>query len=229
MIFAVAALVLLTATPSFAELISRYSIVGRNNDGSSYTGVALFKAAGQIYGCDFTDSAGNKTSGLAIEYESFLALAVNGAGGGGNLAIYKQVDDGWSGIFSGYNDNDLAAEALYSENAPALFNPNQTNNKVAGTYLLSGTNPDGSTYAGEVEITPGKGTFSVSRTINNRELTGTAIALRGALAMNISEGKDTPAAKIEVLGLFIPQDNGFLGIWVKAGNQRVGAERWVRK
>jgi hypothetical protein len=30
-------------------------------------------------------------------------------------------------------------------------------------------------------------------------------------------------------GLFVPDGNGYLGIWAKAGSQRVGAERWARK
>ena len=225
----VTVLVALAASPGLADLSARYSVAGRNTDGEDYTGTAAFAASGQIYHADFTDGAGSQTSGVAVEYENFLGLAVIARDGSGNLALYRRVDGGWAGIFTGYDGGDLAAEVLYNAHKPALANPKSKPAPVAGTYSIAGTNPDGSTYAGEVEITAGDGIFDVDRNIGKEETTGTAIVFNGALAMNVTVGDKTPRQKIGVVGVFVPGDNGFIGVWNKAGNDQLGAERWVRK
>jgi hypothetical protein len=220
----------LAALPARAELASQYSVAGRNTDGNDYTGSVAFKATGQIYRSDYTGGDGNETVGPAIEYENFLGVAVTTRdGSGGYLALYKRVDSGWAGIFTSYDDDDLAAEVLYNGRAPALLNPKAKVTGVEGTYEISGTNPDGSTYSGEIEITAGSGIFDVDRTTGKDETSGTAIVLNGAVIMNVTAGDDTPRAKIGVVGVFVPQGNGFLGVWNKPGEQRLGAERWVRK
>ena len=218
----------LLAVPSLADLAASYSVKGTNSDGSTYTGTAKITAAGQVYHLDFVAGDGSKLSGVVLQYQNFLALAEIDNNGDGDLALYQQAGDGWAGIFTGYGDNDLAAEVMYINNAAGLPDPSQSKpDQIAGTYLLSGTNPDGSTYTGEVELTVDTGTLDVDRTIGSEELTGTAIAFGGAFAMNIST--DDNAATIGVVGLFIPQNGGFLGVWAKAGSQKLGAERWVRK
>jgi hypothetical protein len=71
--------------------------------------------------------------------------------------------------------------------------------------------------------------FDVDRTIGDEETTGTAVALGNAIAMNVTTGDDTPRAAFGVIGLFVKDGAGMLGVWVKSGNQKIGAERWVRK
>ena len=223
------AMVLLLAPPAFADLVSRYAVAGRNSNGTSYTGTIAFKPAGQVYHLDFTGGDGGKFSGLAIEYKNFLALAVIASDRSGNLAIYKRAGDAWIGLFSDYEEHNLGTEAFYNENAPDLPDPKQPKSgRPAGMYVISGTNPDGSTYRGEGEVTPWSAAFDVRRTIGKEETTGTAVAFDGALAMNVAQEGDT-RAKIGVLGLLIPDGNGFLGVWSRPGSQRLGAERWVRK
>jgi hypothetical protein len=223
-------LVGLAASPGFADLSSRYSIVGLNSDGQDYSGTAAFAASNQIYHADFIDSAGIKTSGVAVEYENFLGIAAVARDGSGNLSLYRRADSGWAGIYTSYDDDDnLGSEVLYNGEKPGLPSTNAKTAAVAGTYSIAGTNPDGSTYSGEVEITLNGHEFGVDRTIGKEETTGTAIVFNGALAMNVTVGDDTPPAKIGVVGVFIPQDRGFIGVWNKVGNDRLGAERWVRK
>ena len=226
-----AILVAPVASPSLAELSARYSVAGRNSDGQDYTGMVTFAASGQIYHTDFTDSAGVETSGVAIEYENFLGLAAvaRDGSGNGNLALYRRVDSDLAGIFTSYYSGDLAPEVLYNGQKPALANPKAKPAPVAGTYAIAGTNPNGSTYSGEVEITAADGFFDVDRNIGNEGTSGTAIVFNGALVMNVAKGDDTPRETIGVVGVFIPQDKGFIGVWNKAGNDRLGAERWVRK
>jgi hypothetical protein len=70
-------------------------------------------------------------------------------------------------------------------------------------------------------------TQDVDRTIDNEETTGTAVTFEGAIVINVS--KDEYRAPIGVLGLFAPEGSAFIGVWAKAGSQRMGAERWVRE
>jgi hypothetical protein len=225
--YALCAAATLTAlvTPVFADLVSSYVVSGRNADGSSYDGKITFTPAGQVYRLDYCCV---QQSGFAIEYQNFLALAEIDSGGSGNLVIYKRSGDAWAGVFSQYNDSGLGVEVLYNGSAPDLPDAGRARSgSPAGKYRISGTNPDGSTYAGEVEVTSWAHAFDVDRTIGNAETTGTAVSFDGALAMNVA--KEGDRATPGVLGLFIPDGNGFLGIWAKAGGQRIGAERWVRK
>jgi hypothetical protein len=220
--------VLLVAPAAFADLVSRYSVAGQNTDGTPYTGVIDFKPAGQVYRFDSTGGDDSKMNGLAIEYGNFLALAAVAGDGTGDLAIYRRAGNAWIGVFSAYEEGRLGTEVLYNGPTPDLPDPNQPKpGRPAGRYAISGTNPDGSTYTGEGEITAWTASFDVRRKIGNEETAGTAVAFNGALALNVN--KDDTRAKIGLVGLLIPQDNGFLGVWGRPGSQQMGAERWVRK
>ena len=62
----------------------------------------------------------------------------------------------------------------------------------------------------------------VDRTTGKEGMTGTAVGFDGAFVLNVSNSDGR--APIGVLGLFIPDGNGFLGVWAKAGTDRLGAE-----
>jgi len=219
-----AATLAMLVTPVFADLVSTYAVSGHNTNGSSYTGKITFTPAGQVYRVDYCC---DKQNGFAIEYQNFLAIAEVG-GDGGNLVIYQRAGNAWIGVFSQYGDDPLGAEVLYNGSAPGLPDPGRASSgNAAGKYRISGTNPNGSAYSGEVEVTRSGTFFDVDRTIGDDETTGTAIVFNGAIAMNV--GKEDGRAPLGVLGLFVPEGNGFIGVWAKAGSQQLGAERWVRE
>jgi hypothetical protein len=222
---AAAAMLAVLVTPVSANLFSSYDVGGRSTDGASYTATVNFTPAGQIYRLVFCC---DKFKGLAIEYQDFLASAYISDNEGGDLNIYRRAGDAWIGVFSDYSDRGLGAEVLYNNDAPDL--PDLSWAKLrnpAGKYRLSGTNPNGATYTGEVEIKPWADAFDVLRTIDNEEISGTAVTFDGAIVTNVS--RDDARAPIGVLGLFVPEGNGFVGVWAEAGGQRMGAERWVRE
>jgi hypothetical protein len=151
-----AILLVVLAIPVLANLSSRYALSGRSPDGSTYSGAIRFTPDGQVYHLEEV-SGDNKWTGLAIENANFLALAEIDGENNGFLAIYKRAGDAWVGTFTGYGDDPLGVEVLYNGNAPDLPDGSRANSgKLAGKYRLSGTNPDGSAYGGEVEITPDK-------------------------------------------------------------------------
>jgi len=214
-------------TPTFADLSTRYTVRGKESKGTAYAGVMTFAPSGQIYRMNYCC---DKFAGLAIEYQNFLAVAATGDTSGGILTLYKREGNGWTGVVSDYADGPLGSEILYNDDVLALPNVNRAKaGKAAGKFRISGRNPNGSTYTGEVAITPRSTMFDVDRTVGDAEATGTAVIFDGAIAINVSFDSQAPREKIDVVGLFVPEGNGFLGVWVKAGNQQLGAERWVRE
>src|ERR1700730_4360438 len=212
--------------PVFADVASSYSVTGLNDDGSSYSGDISFTATGQIYRVSFTSD--DDLKGIAIEYKDYLVIAERGGDGGGDLGIYKRSGDAWIGVFSEYDEGNLGAEVLHNGVGPELPKPEHVRfGDPTGEYIISGTNPDGSTYTGEVEVTRWGDAFDVDRTIGDEETTGTAVAFGNAFAMNVTEGDDTPRAAFGVVGIFLKDGNGLLGVWAKPGSQKIGAERWV--
>jgi hypothetical protein len=157
-------------------------------------------------------------------------IVAGGADGSGDLNIWKRAGDAWIGVFSDYSDAGLGAEVMYNNNAPDLPDTSRgKSRKPVGKYRISGTNPNGSTYTGEVEIKAWADAFDVLRTIGDEFTSGTAVGFDGAIVMNVTKGDDPPRQKIGVVGLFVPEGNGFVGVWARAGSQQMGAERWVRE
>jgi len=223
---AVAAVLPLLVTPVSADLFSSYAVSGLGNDGASYDGTVNVSPAGQVYRLDYCCE---KYNGLAVEYQGFLGIAYfTPDKDGGDLNIYRRAGDAWVGAFCDYTDNGLGTEVLYNNKAPDLPNVSRAKSrKPVGKYRISGTNPNGSTYAGEVQIKPWADAFDIARKIGNDETSGTAVTFDGALVVNVGKGDNR--APVGVLGLFVPDGNGFVGVWAKAGSQQLGAERWVRE
>jgi hypothetical protein len=219
---AAAVMVAILATPVCADLFSSYAVKGRGTDGSTYGGKVNIKPTGQIYQLNFCC---DKQTGLAVEYQDFLAAAYLTT-----LNIWKRDGDAWIGVFSDYNEGGLGAEVMSTHDVSVVLDANRgRSRKPIGTYRISGTNPNGSTYTGEVEIKAWADAFDVSRTIGDKQTTGTGVTFDGAIAINVTTGDDTPRATTGVVGLFVPEGNGFVGVWGRRGSDRLGAERWVRK
>ena len=116
---------------------------------------------------------------------------------------------------------------MYNGSTPPEVPKPRRAGKLSGKYQISGTNPDGSTYSGEADVSEAADKFDVARTIGNSDLHGTAVGLDGAFAINVN--KNDYRAPIGVLGLFVAEADGFVGVWVASRSQRLGAERWVRR
>jgi hypothetical protein len=224
---AAAVMVAVLATPVCADLFSSYAVKGRGSDGSSYDGTVNVKPIGQIYQLDFCC---DKFTGFAVEYQDFLAAAYFGADGSGDLNIWKRAGDAWVGVFSDYSDGSLGAEVMSNDDVSVVLDANRgRSRKPIGKYRISGTNPNGSTYTGEVEIKAWADAFDVFRTVGDLQMTGTGVVFDDAIAFNVSATDNEPRQVIGVVGLFVPEGNGFIGVWAKKGSDRMGAERWVRK
>ncbi len=112
--------------------------------------------------------------------------------------------------------NDAPALADLIHTASAFTNP-------AGHYLISGTNPDGTTYTGDVVVEPAGGEYQVSWTAAGRKSVGTAVPYLDFLAVSLRRENDLRVA------LLMQEGEGRVGVWVRDGEQQMGSERWARQ
>jgi hypothetical protein len=100
--------------------------------------------------------------------------------------------------------------------APAWADP-------AGTYTVSGTNPDGTTkYQGTVTVTDTGDTFKVVWTIGDSTTTGTAIGNDDVLSIGYATGDNTGVA------LFTSKNGVWDGVWSYLGQTKLGLEEWTK-
>ena len=114
---------------------------------------------------------------------------------------------------------------LEKNNAPALADLVGTASAFSdpvGGYAISGTNPDGTTYTGEVVVEPIGDKYQVSWTVAGRKSVGIGVRYLDFLAVSFRAEDDTRVA------LLAQEGEGRLGVWARGGNQRMGSERWAR-
>lgn len=95
--------------------------------------------------------------------------------------------------------------------------------QVAGRYTMTGKNPDGSSYAGAVQVEPTGDTFRVTWTIDGQRYVGTGIGSDEALAVTYRSGNNTGVALIFM-------DKGlYKVVWTYAGGTQLGLEEWRKR
>jgi hypothetical protein len=91
-----------------------------------------------------------------------------------------------------------------------------------GRYAVRGTNPNGSSYSGEVRVTrTGESTYRVVWDIGRRSYFGTAIGNDEFIAVSYRTGNQTGIA------LYSRKSGGrWEGVWTFAGGREVGTDNW---
>ena len=91
-----------------------------------------------------------------------------------------------------------------------------------GRYSARGTNPDGSTYSGRVQVTQTGSTYRVVWDIGGQSFTRTGIGSNDFMAVSYRTGNQTGIA------LYGRKSDGtWEGVWAYAGGRDVGTDRWV--
>jgi hypothetical protein len=95
-------------------------------------------------------------------------------------------------------------------------------NDPVGHYLVRGTNPNGSQYAGEVLVTRTGDTYRVVWQIGRQTFVGTGIASSDGIAVSYQVGGRTGVA------LYHRKTNGrWEGVWALAGSRDSGTDVWI--
>lgn len=90
-----------------------------------------------------------------------------------------------------------------------------------GRYWVRGTNPNGSTYSGEVRVTRTGDTYRVVWDIGRQTYTGTGIGDDDFIAVSYRTGNQTGIA------LYGRKSGGrWEGVWTYAGGRDIGTDHW---
>lgn len=181
------------ARPNPPQLAGIYRAVGTNPDGSQYSGMTSIVAAGPDYevtwwiGKQIFHGAGHLAGRmLVVEW------------GDAHPVIYPL---GTGGVLAGEWADGTATETLerFAGAAAGPLSP------LAGTYLASGKNPDGSRYSGRVTIRQDGGAYHLAWQIGNTGYKGT-----GSLSGNVlvvDWGAPTPVVYA------VTDDGSLKGLW----------------
>jgi hypothetical protein len=107
----------------------------------------------------------------------------------------------------------IAAAAMSVVAFPSLADP-------SGTYDIDGMNPDGSTYQASVLVSKVGDTFSVTYSLDDRKVMGTAIGDDDVLAIGYGEADDSGVA------LMYRDGKRWQGVWSYLGAKQLGTEEW---
>jgi len=129
----------------------------------------------------------------------------------------------WEGPFANISGNDFGAERwAITDDGSLPANPIPSSADLAGRYVMSGSNPDGSTYSGHATVKRAGKVLQVVSVVNDDQRIGIGIGYRDGLAVAF----DDKAGKL--LQVFKIDGDGLIGFWANDGAEQMGSERWVR-
>jgi tetratricopeptide (TPR) repeat protein len=198
----------------------RYLISGIGPDGAKYSGEATVEKTGDLYAVNRT-IAGQRLSGIAIEYTDFLAVSY-GSGNESGLVLLSKNGDTWAGISAEVDGRQISAESWRRQTAVNATRAPGPTTDLGGQYVIFGRNPDSSTYNGEVAVERTGDTYQVVWTVGAVRLTGTGVGFRNGLAVAYRSDSGVRIA------LYIGEIDGWGGTWAKEGIQQTGTEGWQR-
>jgi hypothetical protein len=105
-----------------------------------------------------------------------------------------------------------AVEQSHAPSGAALSDP-------VGHYMVRGTNPNGSSYTGEVLVTRTGQTFRVAWRIGRQCFVGTGIAVEDSIAVSYQTG---PRAGVALYGR--KPSGRWEGVWAMAGSRETGTD-----
>ena len=126
-----------------------YKVSGTNPDGSTYTGTLAIKPSsgktdvGAAYELNWTI---NKSSdrGLGVFHDGVLSVVFGMDGCG--MYVFKQSSSGLTGTWANIADQQFGTEDVTGDTSGSNTDPFSTGGSIKGT------NPDGSTYSGNVKV-----------------------------------------------------------------------------
>src|SRR5262249_22811765 len=132
-----------------ATVGTAYNVSGTNPDGTSYTGTLAIKPStgktdmGAAYELDWTIG---KTidRGLGVLHDGVLSVAYGTDGC--NLFVYKQSGSGLTGVWANIADQKFGTEEVSPNSSGSSTDP------FSRAGSVKGTNPDGSTYTGNLTV-----------------------------------------------------------------------------
>jgi hypothetical protein len=216
--FAVVISLLIVVCAAAADPIGRYWSYNPKSTGQS---TVVVRQTGGTYHIDWGDN-GDTGAGFGILNKDLLAVThtekdwsgflLLGEDGEGWVGPYANLD----GAIAGMERWDIANQNATPPKPPAM------NAKIVGRYVMSGSNPDGSTYSGQVVVKRAGNLLQVVSVVGDDQRIGAGITYRDGFAV-IFQDKES-----KLLKLFKVAGGGLTGFWASDGSAQMGAESWAR-
>jgi hypothetical protein len=188
-----------------ADIAGTYSVTGTNPDGSAYEGALTVTTRGSVY--QFSWATGNDYEGVGVVDGNTVAVGWGGPECG--AVLYRMADDGslqgqWA-LYENESAGTETARRVTDSGAPA------------GSYLVNGTNPDGSSYTGNLDVTAAGDSYRLAWEAGG---VGQGIVLDDMFGSSYG-GEACGVAVYRVSG------NTLDGTWTTYGDGAIGTERAV--
>jgi hypothetical protein len=212
--------VMCSIVAALADPAGLYFVSGYNPDQTTYFGDVAVTRMDQTYRVVWNVN-NQQLSGFGLGYNnSFVA---NCCGNNQTSLSVMEFQDGvWLGLWWDYSGARLGGEVWQAHDTPDQPTPDGPPNDLAGHYLKAGTQPDGSTYSGEVIVQRDGVKYkilSVTAGSTDRHI-GVGIAFKNSLAVDFDNGG--------TFAVFTREGSGQLGVWAVYNTQKLGTERWAR-
>jgi len=199
------------AEPVPTDIAGDYSVVGTNEDGSPYRGALKVIKHGAVY--QFRWNAGKQYDGVGVPNGNVVAVAFTGGSNGQGCGVvsYQLLADGTlDGKWGYWGVDDMGTERATRTSGSDL----------SGDYNVTGKNPNGSDYKGELSITPKAGGYQFAWSNNS---SGFGIKQGNAVSVGIG-GPHCAFVAYEI------KPNGMLdGVWGGYGTSKTGTEKATKK
>jgi|HubBroStandDraft_6_1064221.scaffolds.fasta_scaffold190322_2 hypothetical protein len=215
-VFAATIAALLGSTIALATPDGLYLLAGNDSHKKQdYSGDMYIQHKGDVLQLSWHVGNGNDVSTGAIGYGDAIVAFCCGA----DLYLYIQKGDDAIGVWTNQNDKDFRTEVLYRKSPPALAKETPPPEDILGHYLISGSNPDATTYTGEVIVERDGKVLKVTKVAAGKHAVGLGLVFMNYLAVDYYG---------DSLAVYGPEQQGRIGVWTKWGSDKVGTERWVR-
>lgn len=196
-------------------------------EGPGYSGTLLVRKAGAGYSLCWMLSDGSVYYGNGLGQGQVLgAVCVLPDSKTSKVLVYKKEGPGITGVWAFTNSDKISRER---SGEASKINLSQT--AIPGTYKLEGTNPNASSYDGEMFATRTGATYDVKWSVDNTAYSGTALVVDSVAIVGYANAMG--------LGLVVYKISGPVleGSWVytdfdrlaTTSDLRAGTERATRK
>lgn len=185
-----------------------YTIAGSNPNGDRYDGTLSIDTVNGLFSLSW--EAGVTSEGVGVRTTDVLAASYSESGEACTAAAYQIAGDGtlegtWGSVGGPGPGRERAV-------------PSGSGSGLVGSYDLSGTNPDGGSYQGSMEIATSGAALAVTQEVGSDVLQGSGIQVGDVLAVGFG------AEDCAIAAYAIGRDGVLDGQWGIAGADGLGAE-----
>lgn len=216
-----AALTIGVSAATAGDPIGRYTSYWIDSKTGRGQSNVIVRQIGATYKIEWGDGGADGT-GFGILNGNLIAVMVT-QGDFHGLSLLGEENDGWEGPFANTAGNDIGGERwAFTDDGSMLASPIKSSADLAGRYVMSGRNPDGSTYSGRVTVKAAGKVLQVVSVIGDDQRIGIGIGYHDGLAAAFDDNAG------RLLQLFKVDGDGLIGVWANDGTEQMGSERWAR-